>query len=100
MFKEIVKYKLNENIDEQHLLKVSTRILEEWMSQQTGFIRWDIHKNADGSGYTDTLYWKSQEAAKAAEEKMPTIPNAVEWFFCFKDGSMTVDGIELIGSYK
>jgi len=100
MFKEIVKYELNENIDEQHLLKISAKIIDVWMSKQPGFIRWDIHKDTDGIGYTDILYWKSQEEAKAAEENMPSIPNAVEWFFCFKDGSIRVEGLELIGSFK
>ena len=100
MFKEIVKYELNENIDEEHLLKISAKVIELWLSKQEGFVRWDIHKNTDGPGYTDTLYWNTKADAKAAEESMPTIPNAVEWFFCFKDGSMQVEGLELLGSFK
>ena len=100
MFKDIITYELDDGIDEQHLLKIAGKIIESWMSKQAGFIQWDIHKDAIGDGYTDIVYWETREAAQEAEQQMGDIPNAVDWFTCYKEGSIGSQNLEQIGSFK
>ena len=100
MFKDIITYELDDGIDEQHLLKVASEIIESWMSKQAGFIQWDIHKDAIGEGYTDIVYWETREAAQEAEQQMGNIPNAADWFTCYKEGSISSQNLKQIGSFK
>ena len=53
------------------------------MSKQNGFIKWVINTNNDCS-YTDIVYWESKEAAKMAEKEIVNIPNANDWYGCYK----------------
>ena len=87
MYKDIISYELAENISQEHLLKVAGQIVTDWMKKQPGFINWEIHSNADGS-YTDIVYWESKEAAKKSELEMVNIPNAGDWFACYKEGTI------------
>ena len=100
MFKDIITYELDDGIDEVHLLKIAGEIIESWMSKQAGFIQWDIHKDALGDGYTDIVYWETREAAQAAEQEMGKIPNAADWFSCYKEGSIGSQNLKQIGSFK
>jgi len=100
MFKDIITYELNDGIDQQHLLNIASAIIESWMSKQVGFIQWDIHKDAIGDGYTDIVYWESHAAAQAAEQQMGNIPNAADWFSCYKEGSISSQNLEQVGSFK
>ena len=34
-------------------------------------------------------YWKSKESARLAEKEMQKIPNAGEWYACYKPGSIS-----------
>jgi len=104
MFKDIITYELDDGIDEQHLLNVASEIIESWMSKQAGFIQWDIHKDANGEGdvvkYTDIVYWETREAAQEAEQQMGSIPNAADWFSCYKEGSIGSQNLKQLGSFK
>ena len=100
MFKDIITYELNEGVDEAHLLEIAGQIIESWMSKQPGFIQWDINKNAIGEGYTDIVYWENRDAAGAAEKKMGDIPNAIDWFSCYKEGSIGSQNLMQLGSFK
>jgi hypothetical protein len=100
MFKDIITYELADGIDENHLLKVAGNIIESWMSKQPGFIQWDIHKDSIGNGYTDIVYWESREDAQNSEQDMVNIPNAGDWFFCYKEGSISSQNLQQIGSFK
>ncbi len=100
MFKDIIRYELDDGIDETYLLNVAGRIIEDWMSKQPGFIQWDIHKDAIGDGYTDIVYWESREAAQQAEQQMGNIPNAEDWFSCYKEGSISSQNLNQIASFK
>ena len=104
MFKDIITYELDDGIDEQHLLKIAGEIIESWMNKQAGFIQWDIHKDASGEGsavkYTDIVYWETREAAQAAEQQMGNIPNATDWFSCYKEGTIASQNLKQIGSFK
>ena len=88
MYKDIISYELATNVTQEHLLKIAQQIVEDWMKNLPGFIQWEIHTNNDGS-YTDIVYWKSELAAKNAEKEMGNIPNASEWYGCYKEGSIS-----------
>ena len=100
MFKDIISYELDDGVDEEHLLKIAGEIIESWMCKQAGFIQWDIHKDAIGDGYTDIVYWETREAAQAAEQQLGNIPNAADWFSCYKEGSIGSQNLKQIGSFK
>ncbi|MFT5570425.1 MAG: hypothetical protein ACI9RP_002482, partial [Cyclobacteriaceae bacterium] len=52
----------------------------------------------DGS-YTDIVYWKSKQDAKAAEKEMGNIPNAADWFGCYKEGTITSKNLTTIAEF-
>jgi hypothetical protein len=97
MYKDIINYRLAENITQEHLIKVASRIVNEWMKNQTGFIKWEIHKDNNG-GFTDIVYWKS-EKDEAAELKMANIPNAMEWYVCYKEDTITSKKLHSIAEF-
>lgn len=98
MYKDIISYELAEHISEQNLLSIAQQIIESWMKHQTGFLKWEIHKNSDNS-YTDVVYWNSEADAKQAEKKMGDIPNANEWYSCYKEGTISSKNLTQIASF-
>ena len=97
MYKDIITYQLE--VTEEHLLRVADQIVENWMTKQPGFIKWEIHKNNTG-GYTDIVYWNSKGDAKKAEKEMTNIPNANDWYGCYKDGSIESTNLEEIRRFE
>jgi len=95
MYKDIISYELAEGITQDHLLTIAKQIVNDWMKKQSGFVKWEICNNADGS-YTDIVYWDSKEDAKNAEKEMANIPNAGEWFGCYKQGSISSKNLTTI----
>ncbi len=95
MYKDIISYELGENVTEEHLINVAKRVQDEWMKNQAGFIKWEIHTNSDGS-YSDIVSWKSKEDAKTAENDMVNIPNAAEWYGCYKEGTITSTNLTIV----
>jgi len=83
MYKDIISYQLADGITEQHLFKVASKIIDSWMQAQPGFVKWEIHSNAEGS-YTDIVYWESKAAAQKAELAMANMTEANEWYACYK----------------
>ena len=98
MYKDIINYELAENISEEHLFNVAKQIVAEWMKLQEGFINWEIHSNNDGS-YTDIVYWETEKNAKIAEKQMGNIPNASNWFACYKEGTMSSKNLTLLAKF-
>ena len=98
MYKDVISYELAPGITEAHLLSVAQRIINSWMKQVPGFIRWEINKGHDG-GYTDVVFWESVEHAKAAEKDMINIPDAHEWYGCYKDGSIKAFGMHQLAEF-
>ncbi len=98
MFKDIISYELAESVTEKHLLEVAKRVHEGWMQHQAGFVKWEIHKNKNGS-YSDIVYWESEEAMKNAEKEMANVPNAGEWFGCYKEGTIKGEKLSLVVSF-
>jgi len=103
MYKDIISYQLAEGVTEKHLLSVASDIIENWMSKQAGFVCWEIHNNASAdkdNSYTDIVYWKSEQDAKNAEKEMINIPNAADWFSCYKEGSINSQNLHQVGAFK
>lgn len=99
MYKDIISYKLAENISEEHLLNVAREVLESWMSRQPGFEKWEIHRNRDG-GYTDIVYWESEGDAKNAQADMVNIPNAGDWYACYEEGSISSMNLDYVATFE
>lgn len=99
MYKDVISYELAENVSQEHLIKVASQIVTDWMKNLTGFVKWEIHANADGS-FTDLVYWESEQAAKNAEKEMVNIPNAGEWYACYKEGSITSKKLTLVAVFN
>ena len=101
MYKDVISYQLADGISQAQLLEVAGEIIESWMSKQPGFIRWDIHKNTgDNNTFTDIAFWKSEQDAKNSEKGMANIPNAGAWFSCYKEGSISSQNLQQLGSFK
>ena len=98
MYKDIISYELAENITEEKLVSVAKQIINDWMKNLKGFIKWEIHKNSDGS-FTDIVYWKTKEDAKLAEKEMQNIPNAADWFACYKTGTISSKNLTVLAAF-
>jgi len=99
MYKDIINYKLANGVSEKHLLNIANEIIKFWMSKQSGFIKWEIHKNNNG-GYTDIVYWESKEDAKKSEADMVNIPNVNDWFACYEQESISNKNLNLISTFN
>jgi len=98
MYKDVIHYELAENITQEHLLKVAKQVVTSWMNKQPGFIKWEIHNNNKGA-FTDVVYWQSEKDAKKAEKEMANIPNANDWYSCYKEGSITSHNLKQIAQF-
>lgn len=98
MYKDIISYELADGISKEHLLSVAKHIVGSWMKNQSGFIKWEIHSNSDGS-YTDIVYWNTKEDAKKAEKTMKNIPNAGDWYSCYKEGTISSKNLSLVADF-
>jgi len=98
MYKDIISYELADNISKEHLIKIAKQIVTDWMKNQTGFIKWEIHTNNDGN-FTDIVYWESKQDAKNSEKEMLNIPNAADWYKCYKEGTISSKNLSLIAEF-
>lgn len=98
MYKDIISYELAEGVSKEQLIAIAKQIVQDWMKNLTGFIKWEIHSNSDGS-YTDIVYWKSKQAAKDAEKEMTNIPNAGDWYACYKQGTISSKNLTTIAEF-
>ncbi len=98
MYKDIITYELAENKTKEELFKIAKKIVNDWMINKVGFIKWEIHTNSEGS-YSDIVYWKSKEDAKIAEKEMVNISNASEWYGCYKEGTISSKNLSTIAEF-
>ncbi len=98
MYKDIIHYELAENISQEHLLQVAKQVCNSWMKNQPGFIQWEIHSNKKGT-FTDIVYWQNEQDAKNAEKDMANIPNANDWYGCYKEGSISSCNLKQIAEF-
>ena len=99
MYKDLISYKLAENITEEHLVKAAKQVVDNWMKKQPGFISWELNTNSNGS-FTDIVTWQNKDDAKASEIDMVNIPNAADWFACYKEGSISSTNLTSIAEFK
>ena len=98
MYKDIIKYELADGISKDHLLKVAGEIIKSWMGNLEGFLGWDIHEDGEGH-FTDIVYWRSKDDAINAEKDMQSIPNAADWYMCYKPGSIKGEKLHCLASF-
>lgn len=98
MYKDLISYELAEGVSEEKLREVATDIVNNWMKKLPGFISWEINKTADNK-YTDIVCWEDQASAKNAETEMMNIPNAAEWYGCYKQGTISSIGLYSVEKY-
>ena len=98
MYKDIISYELAENISREHLLKIAKQIVSDWMKDQPGFMKWEIHTDNNGK-YTDLVYWQTENDAKIAEKQMANIPNAADWYNCYKEGTISSKNLLTIAEF-
>jgi hypothetical protein len=98
MCKDIISYELAESTSQEPLIKIAKQVVNDWMKNQVGFIKWEIHTNTDGS-YTDIVCWKSEQDAKNAEKEMASIPNASNWHACYKEGTISSKNLTIIAEF-
>ncbi len=60
-----ISYKLNENASVSDFLRASEKCNQEVLSQQKGFISWEVLR--DGDTWVDLVKWETEEDAKNAE---------------------------------
>ena len=99
MYKDVMSYKLAENVSEDRLLQVAVDLLSKWMIKQPGFVKWEIHREDNGN-YTDIVYWDSKDAAKKAEEDMRNIPNSSDWFSCYDLASISTKHLYHVATFE
>ena len=99
MYKDIITYQLANEVSEEQLLTICSQVLDTWMKNQPGFIKWEIHKDSTDR-YTDIVYWRSKNDAEAAEKEMKNIPNADDWYACYKEGSISSKNLEMLRSFE
>ncbi len=98
MYKDIISYELAENISQDQLIVIAKQIVNNWMKKLDGFIKWEIHSHNDGS-FTDIVSWESEETAKLVRKKMQNIPNAGDWYACYKTGSISSKNVTVIAEF-
>lgn len=99
MYKDMISYELADGVTEEQLLTAAKDIVENWMQQLPGFLGWEITKTNEG-GYVDIVHWESREAAKNAENEMANIPNAANWYACYKPGSIKNTPVHVVNAWK
>jgi len=98
MYRDIITYELAEGVKRERLLSVAGQIVTDWMRKQRGFVSWEIHTNSDGS-YTDIVNWETKEDAKLAEKEMVNIPNAGDWYACYKEGTIKSTNLTRVAKF-
>ncbi len=98
MYKDIISYQLAENVTKDHLLIVAKQVFNDWMKNQKGFIKWEIHTDKDGN-FTDIVYWQSKEDADLSTKDMANIPNAGDWYGCYKEGTISSKNLTAVWSF-
>ena len=75
-----ISYKLKKNVSEENFLLASEKCHQEVLSQQKGFISWDVLRN--GETWVDLVKWETEEDAKKAETAGANNP-AAQAFYSF-----------------
>ncbi len=99
MFIDQINYRLADEITEEALHKAAEDIVDIWMKKQTGWLSWNITKDADGN-YTDFVFWEDKAAADAATAAMKDIPADHPWTKCYDMKSISGKKLEGLFVFK
>lgn len=76
---EWAAFTLRESVDEETLLAASTRLTDQFLAQQDGFVRLELLKG-EGRTWVDLVYWRDRKAAEAAIRKAGDNPACGAFF--------------------
>lgn len=80
-----ISFKLKKGVSEEAFLLASERCHDEVLSQQQGFISWEVLR--DGDTWVDLVKWETPEDAKRAETAGQGNPAAREFYACLNMNS-------------
>ena len=64
---ELVVFKLHDAASREQLLGAVDAV-SEWLRQQPGFVSRELSYDSEGARWTDVVWWRTMEDAKAAAE--------------------------------
>lgn len=99
MYKDLISYKLAEDISKDELLNIAQKVFDEWMVFQEGFIKWEINQNPNGT-FTDIVIWKNKESCFKAHQNMMSYKSLNEWIKCYNPSSISNSPVEEIKSFE
>jgi hypothetical protein len=98
-YKDVIKYQLSDDISEQELIEIATKVANNWMKYQPGFIKWEIHCK-DNNNFIDIVSWTSKEYARRAKGEVAKVPGVNQWYACYKQGSISTTNLTLLADFE
>jgi len=100
---EWAPFRLKAGVDEATLLEASERMQRDFLSAQSGFVRRELIKGAEGA-YTDLVWWESFAASQAAM-RMAAGSAAVRTYLAVMESSCgdprdSVSLFGIVGAYR
>lgn len=95
MYKDLISYELAEGVSVDQLKTVADTIVTTWMKKLPGFISWEINR-VDSNAFIDIVSWETEADARNAEKEMANIPNAGDWFACYKEGTISSKAVKQV----
>jgi heme-degrading monooxygenase HmoA len=80
-----ISFKLKKEVSVEDFLLASEKCHNEVLSQQKGFISWEVLRNGDT--WVDLVKWETMEDAKSAETAGQSNPAAHEFYACLNMSS-------------
>ncbi len=99
MYKDLITYKLADEITHEHLLEVAQKVRDSRMSKQDWCLWREITTDSDGE-FHDIVTWNSKEDAEKANTDMPNADHAQEWFACYDMSSIKSSGVTQKASFS
>ncbi len=99
MIIEIIRYTRARGVSHDDVKSAAADIHKIWMSQQPGFIAWEIGENKDGEGL-DIVRWESAESADQAQAAMKDIPTGHPWLRCYDMSTVSSERITVTDEFK
>jgi hypothetical protein len=96
MYTDVITYKLAQITTKEELIVEAKHVLNQWMKQQPGFIRWTINQVGEGE-YLDIVQWQDEASAKKAEQSMQAEASTLErWFMLYDMQSIQSVGAQCL----
>lgn len=85
---EWAPFTLKQGATEEHLLKASTVLQQDFLQHQKGFVRRELLKKSDRE-FIDMVYWETREDAKNAITNAEKSPACFAYFQLMEDADHT-----------